>query len=118
MTPSTPATAAASCLAAADAPAPVTHVTDYHFAEGDSFDFSALTSQFHATGFDDSMIVRAVEDPSGGFATLQVNNVEGASHGRGNWVSIAQIDGAHAGDAINVLVDSHSAVHLAQIHVG
>ena len=65
------------------------------------------------------MIVRAVEDASGKFATLQVNLTDpGAPPSAPNWVSIAQIDGAHAGDPINVTVDSHSAVHLAQVHVG
>jgi hypothetical protein len=100
-------------------PAAITHVTDYSFAEGDRFDFSALTSQFHATGADDAMIVRAVEDASGQFATLQVNATDpGAPPAAPNWVSVAQIDGAHSGDAVNVMVDSHSAVHLAQIHAG
>ena len=32
-------------------------------------------------------------------------------------MDVAQIAGAHTGDALNVLVDSHSTVHLAQIHV-
>ena len=72
-----------------------------------------------ATGADDAMIVRAVEDASGQFATLQVNATDpGAPPSTPNWVSVAQIDGVHAGDAVNVMVDSHSAVHLAQIHVG
>ena len=69
----------------AAAPPPVTHVGDYSYAEGDRFDFSALTSQFHASGFSDGMIVRAVEDGSGQFATLQVNANEPlrpASRGR------------------------------------
>jgi hypothetical protein len=103
----------------AASPLPLMHVMDYHFTEGDRFDFSALASQFHATGIDDAMIVRAVEDSGGQFATLQVNAI--APNGppvAPNWVSVAQIDGAHAGDAINVLVDSHAAVHLAQIHAG
>jgi hypothetical protein len=105
--------------ARADRPAPITHVTDYSFAEGDRFDFSALTSQFHATGADDAMIVRAVEDASGKFATLQINAADpGAPPSVAHWVNVAQIDGAHAGDAVNVMIDSHSAVHLAQIHVG
>jgi hypothetical protein len=100
-------------------PAPITHVADYSYAEGDRFDFSALTSQYHATSVDDAMIVRAVEDPSGKFATLQVNATDpGAPPAGPNWVSVAQIDGAHAGDAVSVAVDSHSAVHVAQIHVG
>lgn len=100
-------------------PAAITHVTDYHFAEGDTFDFSALTSQFHATGIADGMIVRAVEDSSGNFATLQVNTLDpNGPPAAANWVSVAQIDSAHSGDAVNVTIDSHSAVHLAQIHVG
>jgi hypothetical protein len=99
----------------ADVPPPVTHVMDYHYAEGDRFDFSALTAQFHSTSIDDHLIVRAIEDASGTFATLQVDKM---IPGMMNWVDIAQIAGAHTGDALDVLVDSHSAVHLAQIHVG
>jgi hypothetical protein len=103
----------------ADAPPAVTHVMDYSFAEGDRFDFSAMTSQFHSSGMSDTMIVRAVEDASGTFATLQVDKIDATSMpGMANWVDVAQIAGAHSGDTINVLIDSHSAVHLAQIHVG
>ncbi|MGH6643425.1 MAG: hypothetical protein ACRED3_12095, partial [Bradyrhizobium sp.] len=36
-------------------PPAITHVMDYHFAEGDRFEFSALTPQFHSTGFSDGM---------------------------------------------------------------
>jgi hypothetical protein len=32
-------------------------------------------------------------------------------------VNVAQLDGAHAGDAVNVLIDNNHSVHLAQIHV-
>jgi large repetitive protein len=95
----------------ATTPPPVTHVTNYHFAEGDTFDFSALTSQFHGLAADDAALVRAVEDASGHFATLQVNTANGTATKQANWVSIAQIDGAHAGDHLNVLVDSNNAVH-------
>lgn len=96
---------------------PLTHVADYHFAEGDRFDFTALTSAFHGSAADDGAIVRAIEDPSGTFATLQVNT---ANPDWGNklgpvWTNVAQIDGMHPGDAVSVLVDNH-AVHLAQIH--
>jgi VCBS repeat-containing protein len=114
--------------ATAPAAQPITHVADYSAAQGDSFDFSALTTAFHASGIADNSLVRAVEDPSGTFATLQLNTTPAVGQGAGagasapqpgvpNWVNVAQIDGAHAGDAVNVLVDSHSAVHLAQIHV-
>jgi large repetitive protein len=99
-------------------PPPITHVADYSFAQGDTFDFSALTSPLHASSVSDALVVRALEDPSGSFATLQVNTGD-CSLGLkvSNWVNVAQIDGAHAGDQIDVLVDSQSAVHHAQIHV-
>jgi hypothetical protein len=101
----------------APTPAQVTHVADYHAAEGDSFDFSAITSAFHNSGVNDSLVVRAVEDASGKFATLQVDHIDPMGlPSAPNWVNVAQIDGAHAGDAVNVLIDNHS-VHLAQIHV-
>jgi hypothetical protein len=102
----------------APTPAQVTHVADYHAAEGDSFDFSAITSQFHNSSVSsDALVVRAVEDSSGKFATLQVDRIDPAGlPSAPNWVNVAQIDGAHAGDAVNVLIDNHS-VHLAQIHV-
>jgi hypothetical protein len=101
----------------APTPAQITHVADYSAAHGDTFDFSALTWTFHNSSVSDALVVRAVEDASGRFATLQVDHIDpmGLSSAP-NWVSIAQIDGAHAGDAVNVVIDNHS-VHLAQIHV-
>ena len=106
---------------------PIAHVVDYSAAQGDTFDFSALTSAFHTSNIADASLVRAVEDPSGTFATLQLNtNGDAAAavsraaaappSAVANWVDVAQIDGAHAGDPVNVLVDSHAAIHLAQIH--
>ncbi|MEA2941087.1 MAG: hypothetical protein QOD09_1616, partial [Bradyrhizobium sp.] len=101
----------------APTPAQITHIADYHAAEGDTFDFSAITSQFHNSSVSDSLVVRAVEDASGKFATLQVDHIDPTGlPSAPNWISVAQIDGAHAGDAVNVLIDNHS-VHLAQIHV-
>jgi hypothetical protein len=65
----------------------------------------------------DSLVVRAVEDASGKFATLQVDHINPMGlPSAPNWVSVAQLDGAHAGDAVNIWIDNHS-VHLAQIHV-
>jgi large repetitive protein len=106
---------------------PIAHVVDYSAAQGDTFDFSALTSAFHTSNIADASLVRAMEDPSGTFATLQFNtNGDAAAavsraaaappSAVANWVDVAQIDGAHAGDPVNVLVDSHAAIHLAQIH--
>jgi hypothetical protein len=109
------------------ASAPLTHVANYSFAEGDSFDFSALTSQFHYSGVQDSSLVRVVEDSSGAFATLQFNltpdahGVIGAlapEAGGARWTSIAQLDSIHAGDDVSVLIDSHAAVHVAHLHAG
>src|SRR6202035_2770708 len=115
--PPTPTAAAAQ---------PVTHVADYSAAQGDTFDFSALTSAFHASNVADASLVRAVEDPSGTFATLQLNTngdaaaaaLRGATQPSAvvNWVHVAQIGGAHPGAPVDVLVDSHAAIHLAQIH--
>jgi large repetitive protein len=102
----------------APTPAQITHVADYHAAEGDTFDFSALTSAFHNSGVNDSLVVRAVEDASGKFATLQVDHIDPMGlPSAPNWVNVAQLDGAHAGDPVNVLIDSNHSVHLAQIHV-
>jgi Ca2+-binding RTX toxin-like protein len=107
----------------------IDHVTDYSAAQGDVFDFSTLTSAFHNSSASDVDLVRAVEDASGKFATLQINTSANGSIDpymlptiapaatTASWVSVAQLDGVHASDPVNVLVDSHSAVHLAQIHV-
>jgi hypothetical protein len=101
----------------APTPAQVTHVADYSAAQADTFDFTALTSAFHNSNVSDSLVVRAVEDASGKFATLQVDHINPMGlPSAPNWVSVAQLDGAHAGDAVNILIDNHS-VHVAQIHV-
>jgi hypothetical protein len=98
---------------------PITHVANYSFAQGDTFDFSALTSQSHGWEVGDASVVRAIEG-AGGAAMLQVNTVDSSMGSKvgSNWVSVAEIDGAHIGDTVNVLIDSNAAVHLAQIHVG
>ena len=97
---------------------PSTHVADYSFIQGDSFDFSALTSAFHGSGMSNGQIVRAVEDASGSFATLQVNtaNLSWGTKPGPTWTDVAQIDGAHAGDDVSVLIDN-GTIHRAQIHV-
>jgi hypothetical protein len=102
----------------APTPAQITHVADYSAAQGDTFDFSAITSAFHNSGVSDALVVRAVEDASGKFATLQVDHIDPMGlPSAPNWVSVAQLDGAHSGDAVNVLIDNNHSVHLAQIHV-
>jgi hypothetical protein len=102
----------------APTPAQITHVADYSAAQGDTFDFSALTSTFHNSGVSDALVVRAVEDASGKFAMLQVDHIDPMGlPSAPNWVNVAQLDGAHAGDSVNVLIDNNHSVHLAQIHV-
>jgi hypothetical protein len=102
----------------APTPARITHVADYSAAQGDTFDFSALTSAFHNSSANDAMVVRAVEDASGKFAMLQVDHIDPMGlPSAPNWVNVAQLDGAHAGDSVNVLIDNNHSVHLAQIHV-
>ena len=98
----------------ATSPTPqIDHVTDYSAAQGDVLDVSALTSQLHLSNVSDASLVQVVENSSGTFATLQVNVTPDSAH----WVSVAQLDGLHSGDAVDVLVDSNSATHLAQLHV-
>jgi VCBS repeat-containing protein len=102
----------------APTPAQITHVADYSAAQGDTFDFSAITSTFHNSHVSDSLVVRAVEDASGKFATLQVDHIDPMGlPSAPNWVNVAQLDGAHSGDAVNILIDNNHSVHLAQIHV-
>jgi hypothetical protein len=90
-------------MAAHDATPPVliTHLADYSAAQGDTIDVSALFSP-------GSGQVQAHEDASGSFAILQVSS--DPAHGS-QWISIAQLDGVHEGDAINVIVD---ATHVPQ----
>jgi len=85
---------------AAAAP-PVTYVVNYSVAEGDSFDFSALTSQFHATGIDDALIVQRDGRPE-----RQVRDAAGRHHrpnglpSAPNWVSVPDRRRS-AGDAVS-----------------
>jgi hypothetical protein len=43
-------------------------------------------------------MVRVSEDASGAFAALEVNTA-------GHWTEVAQLDGVHAGDSVNVVLD-------------
>ena len=76
----------------------------YSAAEGDQIDLSALLSAAynHGSGQPVNSLVRAVTSGSG--ANLQVDT-DGAANGA-NWVTIAQLDGLHGGDTLNVILDS------------
>ena len=100
-------------------PPPLTHVADYKFAEGDIFDFSALTSQFHSSDVVERpwsvqwKMPAALSRPFRSTPQCRRGTKLGPT-----WTNVAQIDGAHAGDDVSVMVDSHGAAHLAHLHVG
>jgi hypothetical protein len=78
------------------------------------FDLSAMLASTPGAAISG---VRTTEDGSDAFAMLQINlgNGAGAEPEAAHWVSIAQLDGVRAGDAVNVLLDP---AHLAQLHAG
>jgi Ca2+-binding RTX toxin-like protein len=93
-------------------PQAIAHVVGYSAGQGDTFDFSApmqsaapaaLTAALAAGDF------RVAEDAGGTFATLQLHYGAGDN----DWLSIAQLDGVHASDPVNVAID---AAHVAHLH--
>jgi hypothetical protein len=90
------------------------HIEGYSAAQGDTLDFSALTPAELPGGLAAALAsgdVRVAEDASGAYATLQVH----AGTGADDWSSVAQLDGVHAGDAVNVALD---AAHVLHLHAG
>jgi Calx-beta domain/Lipase (class 3)/RTX calcium-binding nonapeptide repeat (4 copies)/FG-GAP-like repeat len=79
-------------------------ITDY--TTGDQFDLSTLltVAYNHGSGQAVASLVRAVEDPAGTFATLQIDP-DGAANGA-NWINIARLDGLKIGNALNAILDS------------
>lgn len=86
-------------------------VTDYdqsggafNAAEGDQIDLSgSLSAAYnHGSGQPVSSLVRVVANGAG--TKLQVDT-DGAANGT-NWVTIAQLDGLHFGDPLNIIVDA------------
>jgi subtilase family serine protease len=76
----------------------------YSSAEGDQIDLSALLSAAynHGSGEAVGSLVRVVESGTG--ANLQIDP-DGTTNGS-NWVTIARLDGIHAGEAVNVILDA------------
>jgi uncharacterized delta-60 repeat protein len=70
------------------------------------YDLSAQLSAAynHGSGEAVAALVRAIEDVNGTFANLQVDP-DGTANGA-NWTTIAQIDGFHAHDILDVILDS------------
>ena len=91
------------------------HITDYdqgsngsyNFAEGDQIDLSALLATAYGSGQATSSLVRAVADPTGTFAQLQID-VDGTANGT-NWVTIAQLDGLHINNSLQVILNGTGA---------
>jgi hypothetical protein len=91
--------------------ASVTHIADYSALQGDIIDVSAIVTLppivRGGPAPTDADMVRVAEDTSGAFATLEVS-------GGGHWTAVAQLDGVHAGDAVNVALDATHTPH--QLH--
>lgn len=71
----------------------------YDASEGDQIDVSQIVGAAYSNGAPISSLVRAAEDSSGTFATLQVEIGTTAA----NWVTIARLDGVHLGDNVSVI---------------
>jgi Ca2+-binding RTX toxin-like protein len=88
-------------------------ILDYSNAQGDTIDISQLLATAFGPGEQASDRVQVKADASGAFATLQVDP-DGAANGT-HFTTIAQINGAHVGDIIAVMLDH--AQQAAQLHV-
>ncbi len=90
----------------------VDHITDYDrgnsgaysAAEGDQINLSALVSAAYGSGQAVGALVRVVENGDGTGALVQVD-VDGTGTGS-HWTTIAQLDGIHLGDTVNVILSS------------
>jgi len=101
----------AAALADATAPLPIfDRITDYDQSggtfstgEGDQLDLSALLSTAfnHGSGQPIASLVRAVASGTG--ANLEIDP-DGTANGA-NFVTIARLDGIHAGNQVNVILD-------------
>jgi|GEM_PF-3000612 len=94
--------------------APIAHIADYSALQGDIIDLSAMYAGalgqiYLAQAGSGNLPVQLVEDASGTFATLE------AYAGFANMTAIAQLDGVHAGDAVDVILDP---AHVAHLHAG
>jgi hypothetical protein len=98
------------------ASARLAHLADHSFLNGDGFNFSWPASAFHAPAVAGAPFAHAVGDFMDAFAALQ-DNTNGPWEELMSSVGPGQI-GARAGHDVSVLIDSHSASHLALFHLG
>src|SRR5262249_28284018 len=80
--------------------------TIYDAAEEDQLDLSALLSAVynHGAGQSIGSLVRVVDGADAATAALQVD-VDGAGGGA-RWVTIAELNGIHLGNTVNVILDA------------
>jgi hypothetical protein len=86
-------------------------ITDHTFQSGDSSldqDMLELTGVFSAhfilgSSLDFARSVRVLEDPSGGFSYVLVD--ENGQYGGSDWVTLVQLDDVEAGDTVRVEVN-------------
>jgi hypothetical protein len=98
------------------ASAPLTHLADHGFLSGDGFNFSWQASAFHAPAATGTPFAHAMGDFIDAYAALQ-GNTNGAWGGLMSSTGPGQF-GAHAGDDVSTLMDSHGASYLALFHLG
>ena len=85
-------------------------ISDYKASDGDLIDFSSLLQISYAPLSADAAQLRVAEDVSATFATLQLNVGNAANP---FWTAVVKLDGVHAGDAVNALLDATHTVHLS-----
>jgi Ca2+-binding RTX toxin-like protein len=98
----------AAALASAELTPAVAHVVDYDqgnaatfsLAEGDQFDFSALSG---GTALPSTTMLRAVVGGPDADAALQIDQT-GAADGF-TWITVTYVSGIHRGDMLNVIRD-------------
>ena len=76
----------------------------YSAAEGDQIDLSALLAAAYGAGQAVGALVRVVQNGDSTGALVQVDT-DGTVNGI-HWVTIAQLDGIHIGNAVNAVLDS------------
>jgi hypothetical protein len=86
------------------------HIAGYSAAQGDTLDVSMIYAGY--SGALNADMLRVVEHADNGSATVQLN-----SYANG-WISVAQLYGVHAGDAVNAVVNGNTSTHHAQLYEG
>jgi hypothetical protein len=81
------------------------HIAGYSAAQGDTLDLSAIYASY--SGALTSDMLRVVEDTSNGYATVQLSTTSNS------WISVARLEDAHVGDAVNAVVNGNTSTHHA-----